>query len=44
MAEGYIYAAYGLTWVVLIAFTVSTVRRVRRAEQLARAAGARQEP
>jgi heme exporter protein D len=43
MAERYIYAAYGLTWVVLIAFTFSTVRRVRRAEQAARAAGAREE-
>jgi heme exporter protein D len=43
MADGYIYAAYALTWVVLIAFTVSTIRRVRRAEQSARAAGAREE-
>jgi heme exporter protein D len=43
MANEYIYAAYGLTWVVLIAFTVTTVRRVRRAEQAARTAGAREE-
>ena len=43
MANEYIYAAYGLTWVVLIAFTVTTVRRVRRAEQAARGAGAREE-
>jgi heme exporter protein D len=43
MAERYIYAAYGLTWVVLIAFTLSTVRRVRRAERATRAAGAGEE-
>ena len=36
MAERYIYAAYGLTWAVLIVFTVSTVRRLRRAQQAAR--------
>ena len=36
MGNGYLYAAYALTWVVLIAFTVSTVRRVRRAESAAR--------
>ena len=36
--EQYIYAAYGLTWVVLIAFTVTTLRRVRRAERAARGA------
>ena len=36
MADGYIYAAYALTWVVLIAFTVTTVRRVRHAERAAR--------
>jgi hypothetical protein len=36
MAERYIYAAYGLTWVVLIVFTVSTVRRLHRAQQAAR--------
>ena len=36
--ERYIYAAYGLTWVVLIAFTLATLRRVRRAELAARAA------
>jgi hypothetical protein len=35
--EQYIYAAYGLTWVVLIGFTVATLRRVRRAERAARA-------
>jgi hypothetical protein len=37
MVERYIYAAYGLTWVVLIAFTLSTVRRLARAERAARA-------
>jgi len=37
MANGYIYAAYALTWVVLIGFTVATVRRLRRAERAARA-------
>ncbi len=42
-SDQYIYAAYGLTWVVLILFTLSTLRRVRRAEQGARAAGAREE-
>ena len=36
--EQYIYAAYGLTWVVLISFTITTLRRVRRAERAARAA------
>ncbi len=36
MADGYIYAAYALTWVVLIVFTLTTVRRVRRAESAAR--------
>lgn len=35
--EEYIYAAYGLTWVVLIVFTATTLRRVRRAERAARA-------
>ena len=35
--EQYIYAAYGLTWVVRIVFTVATLRRVRRAERAARA-------
>lgn len=35
--ERYLYAAYGLTWLVLIAFTVATLRRVRRAERAARA-------
>ena len=35
--EQYIYAAYGLTWVVLIVFTAATLRRVRRAERAARA-------
>ena len=44
MAERYVYAAYGLTWVVLIAYTLSTVRRLRRAERAARAAGAKAEP
>lgn len=37
MAERYIYAAYGLTWVVLIVFTLSTLRRLRRAQDAARA-------
>jgi hypothetical protein len=36
MGNEYIYAAYVLTWVVLIAFAVATVRRVRRAEAAAR--------
>jgi hypothetical protein len=36
MANEYIYAAYALTWVVLLAFTVTTVRRVRSAEHAAR--------
>ena len=35
--DAYIYAAYVVTWVVLITFTVATVRRVRRAEQTTRA-------
>jgi len=35
--EQYIYAAYGLSWAVLIVFTVATLRRVRRAERAARA-------
>ena len=35
MANGYIYAAYALTWVVLIAFTVTTLRRLRRAQRAA---------
>ena len=37
--ERYIFAAYALTWVVLITFTLATFRRVRRAERAARAAG-----
>lgn len=37
MANEYIYAAYALTWVVLIGFTTATVRRLRRAERAARA-------
>ena len=37
MAERYIYAAYGLTWVVLIVFTLSTLRRLSRAQDGARA-------
>ena len=41
--ERYIYAAYVLTWVVLIAFTVATVRRVRRAERAARVTSSREE-
>lgn len=36
MANEYIYAAYALTWVVLIGFTTATVRRLRRAEGAAR--------
>jgi hypothetical protein len=43
MGNEYIYAAYVLTWVVLIAFTVTTVRRVRRAEHAARTTGAGEE-
>ena len=35
MAERYIYAAYALTWVVLVAFTVTTLRRLRRAQRAA---------
>jgi len=35
--ERYIWAAYLLTWVVVIPFTWATLRRLRRAE---RAAGA----
>jgi len=38
MSDGYIWAAYTLTWVVLIVFTWATMRRVRRAENAARAA------
>lgn len=37
-SDRYIYAAYGLTWVVLIVFTLTTLRRVRRAERSARGA------
>jgi heme exporter protein CcmD len=33
--EYYIWAAYGLTWIVLLAFTGMTLRRVRRAERAA---------
>jgi hypothetical protein len=37
MTERYIYAAYGLTWAVLIVFTLATLRRVQRAQRAARA-------
>ena len=37
MANEFVYAAYALTWVVLIAFTTTTVRRLQRAERAARA-------
>ena len=35
MVERYIYAAYALTWVVLVTFTVTTLRRLRRAQRAA---------
>lgn len=38
MSDSYIWAAYTLTWVVLLVFTRVTVRRMRRAETAARAA------
>jgi hypothetical protein len=34
--ERYIWAAYLLTWLVVIPFTWTTLRRLRRAEQTAR--------
>ena len=32
-AEGYVYAAYGLTWLILIAYTVSLFVRAGKQSQ-----------
>ena len=37
--DAYIVAAYALTWLVLLPFAWSTLRRMRRAERAARALG-----
>ena len=39
--DAYIVAAYALTWLVLLPFASSTLRRMRRAERAARALGGR---
>ena len=33
-AEGYVYAAYGLTWIILIIYTVSLFVRIRKENQM----------